>query len=162
MTLYLARHGEAEDGPDDLIRPLTRDGRSEVAAVARVVRAAGAEVPRIVHSGRRRALETAEIWAETLNPTPTIVEHPGLDPAAHPQDAAAFLESAEESLMIVGHLPHLGRLASLLVTGDSERELLILPTGAVAALSREVDAWRVRWFLTPKLARAIDSGGKGK
>lgn len=160
MTLYLVRHGEAAEGSDDHARPLTREGRREVKATARVARAAVGEVERILQSGRRRARETAEIWAETLEPSPPIEEHPGLDPMEDPADAAARIDAAGESLMLVGHLPHLSRVASLLVTGDPEGEVLVLPTGAVAALTQEKGGWRVRWLLTPKLARAVASRRK--
>ena len=162
MTLYLVRHGEAEDGADDAARPLTRDGRKEVKATARVGRDAGVEPARILHSGRRRALETAEVWVETLKSSVAVEEYPGLHPMSDPREAAAFLEMTDESVMIVGHLPYLSRLASLLVTGDPDKEVVALPTGAVAALTQEDGAWRFRWLLTPKLARATSSGRKRK
>ena len=160
MTIYLVRHGEAEDGADDAARPLTKDGRKEVKVTARVARAAGVEPMRILQSGRRRALETAEIWARTLKSSVAVEEHPGLHPMSDPLDAAAFLKTTDESVMIVGHLPHLSRLASLLVTGDPDKEIVVLPTGAVAALTQEDGAWRFQWLLTPKLARATSSGRK--
>lgn len=158
MTLFLVRHGEAERGTDDAARALTRDGRTEVEMVAGVVAAAGVTVGRILQSGRRRASQTAELWAEALTPSPPVTEAPGLDPMADPRDVRSVLETASgEPWMIVGHLPHLGRLASLLVTGDPDRELVGLPTGGVVALEREDGAWRIRWMLSPGLARAVAS-----
>jgi phosphohistidine phosphatase len=158
MTLYLVRHGEAERGTDDAARSLTHDGRAEVETVARVVAATGVTVGRILQSGRRRASQTAEIWAAALTPSPPIVEAPGLDPMADPRDVRSLLETASgESWMIVGHLPHLGRLTSLLATGGSEEEIVRLPTGGVVALEQEDGVWRIRWLLTPGLARAVAS-----
>jgi phosphohistidine phosphatase len=156
MTLYLVRHGEAERGSDDAERALTGDGRAEVETVARVVAATGVEVGMILRSGRRRAAQTAELWAEVLTPSPPIEERPGLDPMADPRDARSFIGAAGgESLMFVGHLPHLSRLASLLVTGDAEEEFVALPTGGVVCLQQDGGHWRIRWLLTPALARAI-------
>ena len=157
MMLYVVRHGEAEEGPDDSARLLTKGGRKEVTATARIATAAGLEVQRIIHSPRRRALETAEIWAKTLKSKPKLEASAAVDPLADPHDAAGFTAAAEESLMIVGHLPHLGRLVSLLVTGNLDKEIVLLPTGAVAALVQEAGGWQVRWLLTPKLARAGSS-----
>ena len=158
MTLYLVRHGEAERGTDDAARALTPDGRTEVETVARVVAATGVSAGRILQSGRRRAFQTAEIWAEALTPSPPITEVTGLDPMADPRDVRSLLATAgDESWMIVGHLPHLGRLTSLLVTGDSEEQIVRLPTGGVATLEQEDGAWRIRWLLTPGLARAVAS-----
>lgn len=158
MTLYLVRHGEAERGSDDAARALTGDGRAEVETVARVVAATGVTVGRILQSGRRRASQTAQLWAEALTPSPSVTEAPGLDPMSDPRDVRSLLEAASgESWMIVGHLPHLGRLASLLVTGDPEGEIVGLPTGGIVALEWEDGAWRIRWLLTPRLARAVAS-----
>lgn len=157
--LYLVRHGEAVVGADDFARALTKDGRKEVTLSSKVAFEMGVEVDRIVQSGRLRALQTAEIWADALKPTPTIEEYADIQPMTHPSAALELIESAG-SLMIVGHLPHLSRLASLLVVGDPEEELVAFPTGGVVALSEVEGQWRIRWFLTPKLAKAVANSRK--
>jgi phosphohistidine phosphatase len=156
MTLYLVRHGEAVGETEDPARPLNERGREEVAATARVGGRLGLEVERIVHSGKLRARQTAEIWAAALEREKWIDENTGLEPMADPQQAIAYINEVREPLMLVGHLPHLGRLLSALVGGDPDRELIMYPTGGVVALGQEGDGWRIKWMLTPKLARAVD------
>jgi phosphohistidine phosphatase len=55
--------------------------------------------------------------------------------------------------MLVGHTPHLARLASLLLTGDPEGDFIDFSMGGVACLRREGDRWRLRWLITPEAAQ---------
>ena len=52
--------------------------------------------------------------------------------------------------MVVGHLPHLGRLAAALVTGDPAREVIRFGTGTIAALTRTDRGWLVRSVIGPE------------
>ncbi len=70
------------------------------------------------------------------------------DPAIAQQ---AALQAADRE-MLVGHLPHLSRLASLLLVGDPAREIVAFRMGAIVCLSREEGQWRLRWILVPELA----------
>ena len=54
---------------------------------------------------------------------------------------------------MVGHLPHLARLVSLLVVGDPSKEVLAFRMGALVALGRDEEGWRLRFVLTPEMAR---------
>lgn len=74
-----------------------------------------------------------------------------------PGKAQAEIESAQEPVMLVGHLPHLSRLASAVVFGDPEQELLQLKTAAIACIVRVDEGFRLQWVLTPELARAFAS-----
>jgi phosphohistidine phosphatase len=69
-----------------------------------------------------------------------------------PGEAQAEIEQSREPLMIVGHLPHLGRLASALLRGDPEPEIVQFKTGAIACLARVDGGFRLEWVLTPDLA----------
>jgi phosphohistidine phosphatase SixA len=79
-------------------------------------------------------------------------------------DAAAVVAGLEtyagtESLMLVGHQPQLGELASFLLTGTQTLVPLPFKKGAVAAI--EVDSLPPRvagallWFMSPKQLRAL-------
>src|SRR5688500_9788627 len=63
MRLYLVQHGEAVPEQVDPQRPLSEAGRRDVQAMARLLAGAGIRPTRIVHSGKRRAQETAELLA---------------------------------------------------------------------------------------------------
>jgi phosphohistidine phosphatase len=94
-----ARESKPESA--DSQRPLTDKGRADVEHVALYIAGLGLQVTRIFHSSRLRAKQTAEI----------------------------FVQREEKSLMIVGHLPHLSRLASLLILDDTEKEVVRFSMG---------------------------------
>ena len=70
MEVYLVQHGEAKREEEDPARPLTGRGKREAEGVARAAERAGLAPAEILHSGKRRAQETAEIFAARLKPLP--------------------------------------------------------------------------------------------
>lgn len=154
VDLYLVQHGEARAEHEDPTRPLSERGRRDVERVARAAARAGVRAARIAHSGKRRARETAEIFAAALDPPGGVVEVAGLGPNDDPAVAARLAAGATEPAMLVGHLPHLGRLASLLVLGDPARQMIAFRMGGLVCLGRDEGGWRVRWILTPELVPA--------
>ncbi len=157
MHCYLVRHGEAKAETEDPARPLSDRGRDEVMRMARHVKAIGLRIAEIYHSDKLRARQTAEILAEHFLPSRGMHEMEGLAPMDDPDKARAVIEAAREPLMLVGHLPHLSRLASALILGDSEREVLQFKAGAIACLDRIDGGFRLQWLLTPDLARIFGS-----
>jgi len=153
LQCYLVRHGEAKTGAEDQARPLSDRGREEVQRVARHLATLGLEVAEIRHSGKLRAQQTAEILAEHISPRRGIRETEGLAPNDDPERTLTELEAAREPLMLVGHLPHLSRLASALLVGDPERDILWLETGAIVCLAKAEGGFHLLWILTPELAR---------
>ena len=148
--VYLVRHGEAGPAPDDAARVLTERGRADVEAVAARLRAAGVEVAEIRHSGLVRAHQTADILARHLGPARGVRVMAGLAPDDEPGDAAGALAGGADPLMLVGHLPHLARLASLLLGGG--RELIRLEPGTALGLTRGADGWVLDSMVSPRLA----------
>lgn len=146
------RHAQAKSESEDPRRPLSDEGRKEAEKVARNASAKGVRVLAILHSDKLRARQTAEIFQQFLSPPRGVREIRGLAPEEDPLLAKARLEAAEESLMLVGHLPHLGRLASLLVTGDSERAVVAFPSAALVCLGFSQGVWQVKWTVTPQSA----------
>lgn len=149
MELFLVRHGEAKAEHEDPRRPLSDPGREGVEKVARALAAKKIMVAEILHSDKLRAKETAEILARSVAPRAGVRQIRGLSPQDDPWLAKGELDAASEPLMLVGHLPHISRLASLLVNGDPERQVVDFQPAAVVCLSRAGDAWEVRWNLTP-------------
>lgn len=149
MRLYLVQHGRAVDEAEDPARPLSADGRREVESVASIARHFALPVARIVHSGKLRARQTAEIFASALAPAGGVAERSGLAPR---DDVRAFArDGLEDGLMVVGHLPFLERLAGLLLVDDAERRLFRMQNGGILALERDDDAWLIRWAVMPTL-----------
>lgn len=154
MEVYLMRHGEAGAGADDAARLLTDRGREQVHRVARHAAALQLQVAAVRHSGLARARETAEILAKELSPPRGVREMPGLRPGDDPGEAKAVVVAAREPLVIVGHLPHLGRLAASLLVDDPGKGIIQFSEAALTCLAREKGTWSLLWLLTPDLARA--------
>jgi len=68
MKLYLVRHGEAYPETVDPSRPLTDKGKSETQKIANCLKQTQINIDLIVHSGKKRAEQTAEILKNALNP----------------------------------------------------------------------------------------------
>ncbi len=152
MKLYLVQHGEAKSREEDPSRPLTDKGKSEVEKVAKYAARIGLKVNRIFHSGKLRALQTAEILAKYLKPTHGIEKADSLDPLANPKIWADRLKEIDENLMLVGHLPHLSKLASLLLTGNADIEPIKFRMGGIVCLERiNRENWKLIWIITPEL-----------
>jgi phosphohistidine phosphatase len=152
MDCYLARHAQATSEAQDPRRPLSDAGRREAEKVARAAAAREVKIFAIFHSDKLRARETAEIFGRYLLPAQGVREIKGLGPDDDPILAKAELEAALEPVMLVGHLPHMGRLASLLVAGDPERAVVDFPSGALVCVSSARGKWALRWSLTPESA----------
>ena len=148
MEFYLVRHGEAVSQAVNGQRPLTPGGRRDVKRVGRAAAERGIQPSKIFHSGLLRAQQTAEVLSEDLGPVGEIRELVGLRPDDDPLVAKAELESSTVSLMLVGHLPHMSRLASFLVAGDAERKVVEFAPATMVGLSYEYHRWRILWKLT--------------
>jgi phosphohistidine phosphatase len=150
MQLYLIQHGKAKSEAQDPDRPLTDEGRREVEAVLlSTLRFGRVGMARVLHSGKRRARETAEIVADRLDAQ--VEEVDGLDPGDDPAIWAGRLTSQDRDLVLVGHLPHLSRLASRLLCGDPDRDVVRFANGGIVALEGEGHQWSVRWAISPEL-----------
>ncbi len=151
MQVYLVQHGLAKSKEEDPARPLTAAGREEVERVARAAAAAGVRPASILHSGKTRAEQTAEIFAEHTKPADGVHAVEGFDPLDEPQWARERVAQADAPLTLVGHLPHLGRLSALLLTETLEREIVAFRNAGVVCLERQEGGFAVRWILTPEL-----------
>ncbi len=152
MKLYLVQHGEAVSEEVDIQRPLSSKGRLDVRKVAEFVRRARLKVQLIWHSGKVRALQTAEILGGALSIEGSVIMRKGLAPLDPVEEVENELREREEDLMIVGHLPFLGKLVSRLLIGSGSPNLVTFQQGAVVCLERlETQSWYIRWMVIPEL-----------
>lgn len=159
MELYLIQHGESKSEAEDPTRPLTDRGREEVRRIAAFATRLGLRAAEIRHSGKRRAEETALIFAEALSLTEKVKAVSGLAPNDDVRPVAESFRPEMGSVMLVGHLPFLSRLASLLLVGDPDKTIIRFRMGGIVCLSREESAessgvvpkWLVAWVITPEL-----------
>lgn len=57
--------------------------------------------------------------------------------------------------MLVGHLPHLAKLAGLLLVGDADRPVVAFENGGLVSLQRDATAWSLFVVLPPAVASAL-------
>lgn len=151
MRLYLVQHGEAKDKTEDPARPLTEKGYNDVDRVGKALSRAMVQVRAIWHSGKQRAMETAKILSLTVESAEGTIAREDLSPNDPVDPICDELETAGVDVMIVGHLPFLNRLASLLISDDEDGESVLFQKGAVLCLDRDNDNWSVAWMLTPDI-----------
>lgn len=151
MEVYLVQHGESKPESEDPERPLTDKGKAEVESVARYVVKSGAGVSQIFHSGRLRAKQTAELFAQHMRVPHGVTEREGLGPLDNPGTAKQLISRANEPVIIVGHLPHLSRLTSLLILENAEKEVVRFRMGGIVCLGRDNNNWSVDWVIIPEL-----------
>jgi phosphohistidine phosphatase len=126
---------------------LTPAGREAVERVARRAAEKVMPISIIYHSGIPRAVQTAEIFALHFAPTQGLRVLGGLRPEDDPYIAAAELSAATAPVMLVGHLPHLGRLASLLSSGDPDSHTIDFRPATLASYSPHVSLWKLNWTI---------------
>jgi phosphohistidine phosphatase len=132
MDLLLWRHAEAEEGDDDFARALTGRGEKQAKAMARWLRQHLPRHLRIVASPTVRTRQTAE----ALDLPFDIERQVGPEARAPELLAAVGWPSTRGAVLLVGHQPGLGQLASLLLAGQ-ESEWTI-KKGALWWLTRRV------------------------
>jgi phosphohistidine phosphatase len=151
MILYLVQHGDAKREEEDPSRPLSEKGIKDVKAVASYISRLNIELEEILHSGKLRAKQTAEIFAEKLKVFKGISETDGLAPLDNPVIWAERLINKTGPIMLVGHLPHLGKLASLLLCSRIEKNPIAFKMGGVVCLKRDEKDWSLQWMITPEI-----------
>ncbi len=149
---YLVQHGEAKRKEEDPQRPLTEKGRRDTEKIAEFLSRTGVKINRIVHSGKLRAKQTAEIIASKLGVS-SIEEDPSLEPLADPEIWARKLGEIKEDIMLVGHLPHLSLLAGLLLAGSKDIQPVKFTYSGVICLEKTENAWKIAWMIIPDLLK---------
>jgi phosphohistidine phosphatase len=152
VYLYLVQHAEAKREEEDPARDLTAKGRQDIQKVANYLGKLDLPLSRIYHSGKTRAASTAGILAETLKPAGGVEAALGLTPLDDPGIWGERLAGTDAELMLVGHLPHLGRLAALLIAGDPEKGVVNFQMGGAVCLQKSAEGrWAVAWMVIPEI-----------
>lgn len=164
VEIYLMRHGIAEElrpGGTDAERRLTAEGRSKVVEIAKGLERIGVRPDLVLSSPLPRAVETARLVIKTVGSVRKIEILATLGPGYDPRttlDSLAGHRGASRLLM-VGHQPHLGELASLMMTGTPTLASLALKKGGVAAFAADSLPPRapatLLWFMTPRQLRSL-------
>jgi phosphohistidine phosphatase len=152
MALFLVQHGKSLPKDKDPEQGLSEEGISEVEQIAKVAKGYGVYVSRIIHSGKKRARQTADIFAFSLKPENGVQESTGLKPL---DDVSAYAGkiNSEDNIMLVGHLPFMERLTSYLITGSIDIQVFKFQNAGIVCMDKDPDSgsWFIRWALMPKI-----------
>jgi phosphohistidine phosphatase len=145
--IYLVHHADAV-GPDvDPQRPLSQAGRAHAERLAQEAAARGVKPVAIWHSGKLRARQTAEPFLRACNPLAQFAAIRGLQPDDPPDWIKDVVTDEPRDVMLVGHMPNLPRVLTLLLK-DSGSATLEFPQHGLVALDRADGVWHERWRLT--------------
>ena len=79
-----------------------------------------------------------------------MVEREDLNPLDPVEKLPPEIIKSNLDLMLVGHLPFLASLASLLLSGNEDLNLIKFYPGGVVSLEKE-ENWRLLWIVIPHL-----------
>lgn len=152
MDVFLLRHGKAARTsatmPSDHMRPLTDTGRREAERIGRALRRMKVRPDVLASSPLLRAAETASIVGGHLRAE--VVEWDALKPESSPADTMdAIGRMGADSIMLVGHEPHLSNLVSHMVSATMLS--MSLKKGGLACVRiPAVGLASLRYVLTPR------------
>ena len=152
MALYLVQHGKSLPKDIDPDQGISETGRAEVERIAGVAANYGIKIAGIAHSGKKRALQTAAIFAAAFDLKDKVVERCGLKPLDDVVRLSSELRS-QDGLMLVGHLPFMEKLTSYLVTGNADKTVFKFQNGGIVCLEEDVEknSWFIKWTLMPHI-----------
>lgn len=166
-SLILVRHAQAGDaesfaatGLPDSLRPLTKKGRQRMREAAKGLRTMCEGNVVIYCSPYERARETADILAAEFA-TQVHGEFSLMTPEVSPKLMGAWLEeqpNQQETLLLVGHEPHLSGLAGWLLCGQAGSWLRFRKGGALKLQWLSGDGSgqvQMQWLLTQSQLRAL-------
>ena len=165
MNLVIVRHADAGDseefaktGKPDNLRPLSDKGRKQMRDAANGLRALVPKADLVATSPYTRAVQTAKIVADAFEDVEQETTAT-LEPDSALDDFEEWINDhdALDVVIVVGHEPHLGELATWLMAGKSESRIELKKGGAcLLAFGGDVKKGdgMLQWLLTGKqLAR---------
>lgn len=163
MKLYLLRSAEALPGKKDSARVLSPKGVDSLQRLADFLMNKGLlAISEIRHSPTIRASQTANQFNEMSGVKVPVREVPLMEPLDDFRILADIVNTAAGSLLLVGHQPNLGMLASHLLIPGSRSDLFNLKKSSILCLERLDDrikdaswdsTWQVRWLIAPRLLK---------
>ena len=152
MALYLVQHGKCLPKDIDRRKGLSEEGTAEVKRIADVAADYNVPVAHIIHSGKLRARQTAEIFQQALRPEQGLSQREDLNPL---DDVISFARTIAPNNhdMFVGHLPFMERLTSYLLTGSIDKPVFRFQNGGIVCLimDRQTQHWIIKWTLMPQI-----------
>lgn len=156
MALFLVQHGKSASKDVDPEKGLTDQGRNDTERIAQAAKGYGIKVESIVHSGKKRAEQTAAIYHAALDVESPLEAIAGIDPLDDVRVFAHGLDAAAD-LMAVGHMPFMQRLVSYLTVGSDAVHVYQFQNSGIVCLDAEIGEdgkpdWFIKWTLNPNIS----------
>jgi phosphohistidine phosphatase len=152
MKIYLVRHGESDLGEIDDERPLSEKGIADIEHLAKFIAPLDLQLVNLFHSEKLRAKQTAKILSEVVSLSNPSLSSPELDPLAPLTPMMNEINFRQGDIMLVGHMPFMGKMLAKLLTGNVNKEHVAFVPGCMVCLVEvEKNHWVIQWMLTPEL-----------
>jgi phosphohistidine phosphatase len=151
MKLYLVQHSKAASKEMDPQRALTEEGIREIQKIAAFIKPLSLSVDYLWNSGKKRAQQTAEFLAEVITINKEHTAHDGLAPNDDVKVTENQIITMKQDVMIVGHLPFLSKLVSLLLTGSETSETVAFRNAGIVCLDYIDNQWHINWIIIPQI-----------
>lgn len=157
MRLYLVQHGDAVSKDVDPDRPLSDQGRADILRLSEWLADQNIGLARILHSGKTRARETAEIFRPLLDSAGHLYQGQGLAPNDSPESFLHQLRDPNKDTLVAGHMPFVARAVSQALTGAPDRHLVDFLPGSIAGIERSEGAsWQLFLFMRPDFLQDLN------
>ena len=153
MYLYLIRHGKSKPKELDPESGLTEEGIEETRKTAQFLESLKPDIHIIWHSQKKRATQTAHIFADILKIPNRILEHSALAPMDTLKPVLEELQRANRNKIIVGHLPYLNKLALVLITKNENAGIIHFQNSEIVCLQRSDLNWKLEWIISPQILK---------
>ncbi len=151
MKLYLVQHAEALSKDENPERPLSQKGVVDTANMAAFLQGAGVMVDEVIHSGKARAEQTANILSKAVWLGQPAIEVEGLKPNDSTDHLLHAAETSGGDIMAVGHLPFMDKMVARALTGQEDGISTSFEPGSVVCLERGEDGWQLNWMQRPSM-----------
>ncbi|MCK5673455.1 MAG: phosphohistidine phosphatase SixA [Spirochaetales bacterium] len=153
MYLYLIQHALSKSKEKDSERSITETGKAETEKIAEYFKSLNPEIHVIWQSGKKRAKETADIFAHVLGIDNRILEHTNLSPNDPLEPITSTLDKMHKNVAIIGHIPFLSRLISYLTTGSDNCQIVKFKNSGIICLERNSEQWSINWIISSENVR---------
>ena len=153
MRIYLVQHGKSMSKDQDPEKSLSDQGKEDSIKIAQVAKMYKIRVSQILHSGKKRAEQTALVYHTYLDPEKKCAMIDGIAPM---DDVKIFAQNLDQSsdILFVGHLPFMEKLVSYLTTGSENNIVFKFQNSGIVCLEKKTDdiaGWYIKWALMPQI-----------
>ena len=155
--IYLIQHAKKVDSSVNEKTPLSEEDVIDAEKTFKKLRDV-IRVDAVFHSKQLRAKQTAAILSESIKRTPIVHEVEYLEPGSDIYSVYNLIKIADKDVAFVGHLPHLNRLASVMLGNSTEDISIKFKNAGVVCLVRKENSssWALEWNMTPDVIRALE------